>query len=113
MMGAAKVRTKPTSRAVRAPTPARPKATSRGAVGGRLPPMRSQVTTAQGTLAYGDPVSGPAFDSDGCIWESGFPKWSDVGGRVSVADLFPPSRRCGIYVLGFSNGDRYVGRRLT
>lgn len=51
-------------------------------------------------------------DPDDRIWELGFPRWSDVGGRLSVADLFPPKRRCGVYVLGFDNGDRYVGQSI-
>ena len=33
-------------------------------------------------------------------------------GQTSVADLHPPKERCGIYVLGFANGERYVGQAV-
>jgi GIY-YIG catalytic domain len=41
--------------------------------------------------------------------ELGFEKSEFVGGRYSVADLFKPKERCGIYVLHFKNGQFYVG----
>lgn len=46
------------------------------------------------------------------IWALGFPDWQEVVGRLSVADLHRQSQRCGIYVLGFANGERYVGRAV-
>lgn len=39
----------------------------------------------------------------------GFTKPELVEGRYSVADLFKPKERCGIYVLHFKNGQFYVG----
>jgi hypothetical protein len=33
----------------------------------------------------------------------GFSPWRQVHGRASIADFFRPRRRCGIYVLRFSN----------
>lgn len=52
-----------------------------------------------------------AFEAgDSRIGELGFPAWTDVRHRNSIADLiFAKSDRCGIYVLGFTNGERYVG----
>lgn len=41
--------------------------------------------------------------------ELGFKKSHNVAGRCSVADLFKPNERCGIYILGFENGQFYVG----
>jgi hypothetical protein len=38
-----------------------------------------------------------------------FTKTELVEGRYSVADLFKPKERCGIYVLHFKNGQFYVG----
>jgi predicted GIY-YIG superfamily endonuclease len=35
-----------------------------------------------------------------------------VRGLYSVAHLFPKSQRCGIYILEFTNGDRYVGQAI-
>lgn len=40
----------------------------------------------------------------------GFPKPRIVEGRTSIADMFRPSNRCGIYILYFSNGEYYVGQ---
>jgi hypothetical protein len=40
----------------------------------------------------------------------GFPEPVTVEGRASVADLFPASRRCGLYVLYFADGDIYAGK---
>ena len=42
----------------------------------------------------------------------GFSPWRQVHGRASIADYFKPRRRCGIYVLGFSNGEFYAGQAL-
>lgn len=41
--------------------------------------------------------------------ELAFEKSEFVEGRYSVADLFKPKERCGIYVLHFKNGQFYVG----
>ncbi len=43
------------------------------------------------------------------LQELGFAKPELVMGRYSVADLFKPKNRCGIYVLHFENGQFYVG----
>ncbi|MDQ5826571.1 MAG: GIY-YIG nuclease family protein [Chloroflexota bacterium] len=40
----------------------------------------------------------------------GFPKPRLIAGRTSIADIFRPSNRCGIYILYFSNGEYYVGQ---
>lgn len=42
----------------------------------------------------------------------GFSRWRHVKGRASVADLFKPQERCGIYVLRFANGESYVGQAV-
>ncbi|MBA2527293.1 MAG: hypothetical protein H0V18_16160 [Pyrinomonadaceae bacterium] len=42
----------------------------------------------------------------------GFSRWKYVQGRASIADLFKPGRRCGIYVLRFSNEEFYVGQAV-
>jgi hypothetical protein len=39
----------------------------------------------------------------------GFQKPFFVKGRYSVADLYKPKERCGIYVLHFENDQSYVG----
>jgi hypothetical protein len=36
----------------------------------------------------------------------------DVGNLYTIAHLFPKAGRCGIYVLEFANGERYVGQSL-
>jgi hypothetical protein len=36
-----------------------------------------------------------------------------VGRLYSVAHLFPKAERCGIYVLTFANGERYVGQSVN
>ncbi len=42
----------------------------------------------------------------------GFSEPRYVVGRASIADLFKPKNRCGIYVLHFANGDFYVGQAV-
>jgi len=42
----------------------------------------------------------------------GFTETFDVEGRASVADLFKPNKRCGIYVLHTSNGEHYAGQAI-
>ena len=41
-----------------------------------------------------------------------FQKTHTVDGRASIADLFRPPERCGIYVLHFANGEYYVGQAV-
>jgi hypothetical protein len=43
------------------------------------------------------------------LQELGFTKSELVHGRYSIADLFKPKERCGIYVLHFQNNQFYVG----
>jgi len=42
----------------------------------------------------------------------GFSEASYVTGRASIADLFKPDKRCGVYVLYFTDGHFYVGQAL-
>lgn len=42
----------------------------------------------------------------------GFKETFDVQGRASIADLFKPNKRCGIYVLHASNGEYYAGQAV-
>lgn len=44
--------------------------------------------------------------------ELGFKETFDVQGRASIADLFKPNHRCGIYVLHASNGEYYAGQAV-
>ncbi len=55
-------------------------------------------------------IDRPTSDVDGPIGDLGFPPWSDVSRRLSVADLVVRNHRCGVYVLGFANGEWYVGQ---
>lgn len=41
-----------------------------------------------------------------------FSRWEYVRGRASIADFFKPGRRCGIYVLRFSNEEFYAGQAV-
>ncbi len=41
-----------------------------------------------------------------------FPQPHHVQGRASIADLFPPGKRCGLYILHFANGEIYAGQAL-
>ncbi|AZI44331.1 GIY-YIG nuclease family protein [Deinococcus psychrotolerans] len=50
--------------------------------------------------------------SDHLLAELGFPAFHDVVGQASVARLYAAGQRCGIYVLGFADGERYVGQAL-
>lgn len=59
-------------------------------------------------------MMGPeGLPGDEHIWALGFPVWREVTGCLSVADLHRPNERCGIYVLGFANGERYVGKAVN
>jgi hypothetical protein len=40
----------------------------------------------------------------------GFSPSRDVQGRASIADLFKPHERCGLYILHFTNGEIYAGQ---
>jgi len=42
----------------------------------------------------------------------GFTETFDVQGRASIADLFKPNKRCGIYVLHASNREYYAGQAI-
>jgi hypothetical protein len=42
----------------------------------------------------------------------GFKTTNYVEGRISIADLYKPKRRCGIYVLHFSNAEFYAGQAV-
>ena len=42
----------------------------------------------------------------------GFGTYAFVRDRISVADLFKPNRRCGLYALHFANADGYVGMSI-
>jgi len=42
----------------------------------------------------------------------GFGSYFDVRGRLSIADIFKPKKRCGLYALFFANGDGYIGRTI-
>ncbi|MCL5745525.1 MAG: GIY-YIG nuclease family protein [Acidobacteria bacterium] len=44
--------------------------------------------------------------------ERGFPEPEGAKGRGSVADLYKPGQRCGIYVLLFSDGHAYIGQSV-
>src|SRR4028118_633327 len=44
--------------------------------------------------------------------ELGFTYSTNVEGCTSIADLFKPKKRCGIYVLHFADGAFYVGKAL-
>ncbi|MDV6373396.1 GIY-YIG nuclease family protein [Deinococcus arenicola] len=52
------------------------------------------------------------LSEDEHLWALGFPAWQEVRGRRSVADLHARRKRCGIYVLGFEDGERYVGKAV-
>lgn len=53
-----------------------------------------------------------ALDLGQVAAQLGFGKWYDVRGRVSVADIFRPHERCGIYLLSFANGEAYAGQAV-
>src|SRR5262245_46807350 len=43
----------------------------------------------------------------------GFSDFEQVEGRSSVADMFQPDRRCGLYVFHYQNGEYYVGQAVN
>jgi hypothetical protein len=40
----------------------------------------------------------------------GFPAPQSIKGRASIADLFKPAKRCGVYVLHCANSEYYTGK---
>ena len=42
----------------------------------------------------------------------GFSQPHHVRGRDTIADLFKPGKRCGLYILYFANGEIYAGKAL-
>jgi len=60
----------------------------------------------------GEAIQPATLPGDEHLWELGFPAWHEVRGRLSVADLHKRQERCGIYVLGFEDGERYVGQAV-
>lgn len=49
---------------------------------------------------------------NGLLSGLGFGAAEYVKGRASIADLFRPGHRCGIYVLHFANGEYYAGQAV-
>jgi|GEM_PF-571284 hypothetical protein len=49
---------------------------------------------------------------DDILGKLGFSRPCFIQGRASVADLFRPKRRCGIYVLHFATGEFYAGQAI-
>jgi len=47
------------------------------------------------------------------LFQYGFATAEPTEGRSSVADLFKPDRRCGVYVLHFATGELYVGQSVN
>jgi hypothetical protein len=45
--------------------------------------------------------------------ELGFAEAIEVATRVSIADVFQPDHRCGIYILHFANGEYYAGLAVS
>ncbi|MGO9672769.1 MAG: hypothetical protein ACLPSF_01110, partial [Methylocella sp.] len=43
----------------------------------------------------------------------GFGDFMDVQLRLTIADLFPKSSRCGLYAMHFANGEGYIGRTIN
>lgn len=60
----------------------------------------------------GEPTQALSLPGDEHLWPLGFPAWQEVRGRLSVADLYARRKRCGIYVLSFEDGERYVGQAV-
>lgn len=42
----------------------------------------------------------------------GFPPIAEVGGRCSIADMYSPDERCGLYVLRFTTDELYCGQAV-
>lgn len=54
-----------------------------------------------------------ASDVETWLTHRGFKPPLDVGDRRSIADAFPATRRCGIYVLRFTTDEMYVGQAVN
>ena len=57
-------------------------------------------------------IGSPGTDIRTITSNLGFGPYSFVRDRISVADLFRPGDRCGLYALHFANGDGYVGKTI-
>ena len=53
------------------------------------------------------------FDIRNSAARLGFGDFVSVELRLSVADLFPKSNRCGLYAIHFGNGEGYIGRTVN
>lgn len=53
-----------------------------------------------------------AATAEEILFQYGFRAIEPTEGRSSVADLFKPNRRCGVYVLHFATGEMYVGQSV-
>lgn len=49
---------------------------------------------------------------DSALLTDGFCQFLSVAGRHSIADVFPQNKRCGIYILRFSDGMYYIGQAV-
>jgi hypothetical protein len=54
----------------------------------------------------------PSPTVDAVLKTFGFSLSREVEGRTSIADLFPSTKRCGIYVLEFKTGEVYGGQAV-
>lgn len=54
----------------------------------------------------------PLTSVDKALKELGFPPAHYVENRYSVVDLFPASKRCGVYVLQFAGNEAYAGQAV-
>lgn len=52
------------------------------------------------------------FDISSTLKKINFINRYHVEGRSSIADMFKPKKRCGIYILSFSNGEYYCGQAV-
>lgn len=48
----------------------------------------------------------------GAFVSMGFKTSEEITGRSSLSNVFPPSARCGIYILHFADGRYYVGQAI-
>jgi hypothetical protein len=62
--------------------------------------VRASSLGRKGTTSLASKVAVPSF--------SRYP----VSGLYSIAHLFPKAQRCGVYILEFGNGERYVGQAV-
>lgn len=52
------------------------------------------------------------MDVDQLLKKSNFNTSYALKNRASIADLFRPGKRCGIYVLHFKTGEYYIGKAV-